>query len=97
MLGRAATAPTATAQAPPPPRHPQPDRDSARRVGTELPAPRRAHGRRRFRPAGGRGCFRDSAGRARALVRAVPAPVTRAQPHSPTGWPLLDSGDSLGL
>lgn len=97
MLGRAAAAPAATAQAPPPPRHPQPDRDSARRVGTEHAAQRRARGRRRFRPAGGRGCFRDSAGCAAAPVRAVPVPRTRAQSRLPTGWPLPDSGDSLGL
>ena len=96
MLGRTATAPAATAQAPPPPRHPQPDRDSARRVGTERAAQRGPRGRRRFRAAGGRSCFRDSVGCASAPVRAVPAPVTRAQSCSPTGCPLPDSRDSLG-
>lgn len=58
MLCRAAPASAATTQAPPPPRHPQPDRDSARRVGTGRPAPQGARGRRRFRARGKRGMGR---------------------------------------
>nr|XP_030719434.1 serine/arginine-rich splicing factor SR45-like [Globicephala melas] len=72
MLGRAATAPAATAQAPPPPRHPPPDRDSARRVGTGRLAPRGARGRRRFRAPGGRRGLWNSAGRAQGSAANPP-------------------------